>query len=409
MSSETRAEEPRQVDAAQPDGGAPEARREAGGWKAARWVRRAVQIAFFALFVYLLFAALQRYEPLRLADGFFRFDPLAAVGTMIAGARMDRRLLPWRWSPSPRRSCWAASGAAGSARSAPCSSGARSRAPSGGRAGCRRASGASSTSCSTSSSRWPPSAACGCWSSTRSRCSRARRRRSLIPALRSRRDRRRVGSFSGRPSSRRRLVGRRPAARPRAARDRAALRSDDRPGARVRRRGAARSARGALLVPLPLPARGAARPARQGRAPAARRGDGLRPLRALRRGVRPGRDRAAGRRARRRSRRRAARGRAVRRQLRVHDVSRLPGGVPEAGRDALRARDGGRRGDGRPVGRVRPRPPRLPRRGRRRGRRHPAPLGRRAPGAPEPGPAAPAGRAGRGRASSRSACAAASA
>lgn len=44
-----------------------------------------MQAAFFALFVYLLFAALQRYEPLDLADGFFRFDPLAAAATMIAG------------------------------------------------------------------------------------------------------------------------------------------------------------------------------------------------------------------------------------------------------------------------------------------------------------------------------------
>jgi polyferredoxin len=39
----------------------------------------------FALFIYLLFAALQRYEPLDLADGFFRFDPLAALATMLAG------------------------------------------------------------------------------------------------------------------------------------------------------------------------------------------------------------------------------------------------------------------------------------------------------------------------------------
>jgi polyferredoxin len=44
-----------------------------------------VQAAFFTLFVYLLFAALQRYEPLTYADGFFRFDPLAALATMLAG------------------------------------------------------------------------------------------------------------------------------------------------------------------------------------------------------------------------------------------------------------------------------------------------------------------------------------
>ena len=68
-----------------PDGGAPAARRrEAGGWKAARWVRRAVQIAFLILFVYLLFAALQRRAAFPYADLFFRFDPLAAFSTMLA-------------------------------------------------------------------------------------------------------------------------------------------------------------------------------------------------------------------------------------------------------------------------------------------------------------------------------------
>ena len=78
MSDETQLEEP-------PDGGAPEARRrEAGGWKAARWVRRAVQIAFLIFFVYLLFAALQRRTAFPLADLFFRFDPLAAFSTMLA-------------------------------------------------------------------------------------------------------------------------------------------------------------------------------------------------------------------------------------------------------------------------------------------------------------------------------------
>jgi polyferredoxin len=55
-----------------------------GGWKAARRVRRAVQIAAFALFVYLLFAALQRRAAFPYADLFFRFDPLAAFGTMLA-------------------------------------------------------------------------------------------------------------------------------------------------------------------------------------------------------------------------------------------------------------------------------------------------------------------------------------
>ena len=67
------------------DGGRPVApRRAAGGWKAARWVRRAVQIAVLVLFVYLLFAALQRRVAFPYADLFFRFDPLAAFATMLA-------------------------------------------------------------------------------------------------------------------------------------------------------------------------------------------------------------------------------------------------------------------------------------------------------------------------------------
>jgi len=60
------------------------ARRSTGGWKAARWARRATQIAAFAVFVYLLFAGLQRLEPLPYANIFFRFDPLAALATMLA-------------------------------------------------------------------------------------------------------------------------------------------------------------------------------------------------------------------------------------------------------------------------------------------------------------------------------------
>ncbi len=59
-------------------------RRRAGGWRAARWARRAVQILTFAFFVCLLFAGLQRLEPLPLANVFLRFDPLAALTTMLA-------------------------------------------------------------------------------------------------------------------------------------------------------------------------------------------------------------------------------------------------------------------------------------------------------------------------------------
>ena len=60
------------------------ARRGTGGWRAARWARRAVQILTFAVFVYLLFAGLQRLEPQPYASIFFRFDPLAALATMLA-------------------------------------------------------------------------------------------------------------------------------------------------------------------------------------------------------------------------------------------------------------------------------------------------------------------------------------
>jgi len=73
------------VEESQRDGGAAEARRrEAGGWRAARGARRAVQIAFLVFFVYLLFAALQRRVAFPYADLFFRFDPLAAFTTMLA-------------------------------------------------------------------------------------------------------------------------------------------------------------------------------------------------------------------------------------------------------------------------------------------------------------------------------------
>ena len=65
-------------------GEAGSARRRTGGWRAARRTRRAVQIVAFGLFVYLLFAGLQRLQPQPLANVFFRFDPLAALATMLA-------------------------------------------------------------------------------------------------------------------------------------------------------------------------------------------------------------------------------------------------------------------------------------------------------------------------------------
>jgi polyferredoxin/formate hydrogenlyase subunit 6/NADH:ubiquinone oxidoreductase subunit I len=60
------------------------ARRSTGGWKGARWARRATQIATFVVFLYLIFAGVQRVEPLPHAGIFFLFDPLAAVATMLA-------------------------------------------------------------------------------------------------------------------------------------------------------------------------------------------------------------------------------------------------------------------------------------------------------------------------------------
>ena len=67
-----------------PDAAGRARRRTAGGWRAARWARRAVQVAALCAFVFLLFAAVQRHAAFPYADLFFRFDPLAAFGTMIA-------------------------------------------------------------------------------------------------------------------------------------------------------------------------------------------------------------------------------------------------------------------------------------------------------------------------------------
>jgi polyferredoxin len=65
-------------------GGGSAAPRSASGWRAARWARRAVQIIMFVVFVSLLFAGLQRLEPQPYASIFFRFDPLAALATMLS-------------------------------------------------------------------------------------------------------------------------------------------------------------------------------------------------------------------------------------------------------------------------------------------------------------------------------------
>ena len=70
------------------------ARLGTGGWKTARRVRRAVQVAALVLFVALLFAALQRREAASWVDLFFRLDPLAAFGTMLAAREWMPRLAP---------------------------------------------------------------------------------------------------------------------------------------------------------------------------------------------------------------------------------------------------------------------------------------------------------------------------
>ena len=62
------------------------------GWRTWRRVRQGVQIAFFVLFVYLLFAALQRRVAFPLADLFFRFDPLSALGAILASHEWIPRL-----------------------------------------------------------------------------------------------------------------------------------------------------------------------------------------------------------------------------------------------------------------------------------------------------------------------------
>ena len=61
-------------------------------WPHWRRVRQAVQVLSFALYVYLLFAALQRRAAFPLADLFFRLDPLVALGAMLASRAWNPRL-----------------------------------------------------------------------------------------------------------------------------------------------------------------------------------------------------------------------------------------------------------------------------------------------------------------------------
>jgi len=61
-------------------------------WSRWRRARQAVQALAFSLYVYLLFAALQRRAAFPLADLFFRLDPLAALGAMLAARKWVPRL-----------------------------------------------------------------------------------------------------------------------------------------------------------------------------------------------------------------------------------------------------------------------------------------------------------------------------
>lgn len=54
------------------------------GWRTARTLRRVLQLSLLALYVFLLFAALQRRAAFPLADVFFRFDPLSALTSMVS-------------------------------------------------------------------------------------------------------------------------------------------------------------------------------------------------------------------------------------------------------------------------------------------------------------------------------------
>jgi len=59
-------------------------------WRTARGLRRGVQAASFLFFLVLAFGTLQRFAPRLPADAFLRFDPLVALGAMLAGRQ-------WLW------------------------------------------------------------------------------------------------------------------------------------------------------------------------------------------------------------------------------------------------------------------------------------------------------------------------
>ena len=69
-------------------------------WKSWRRIRQITQILFFGLFVFLLFAGLQRRTVFPLADFFFRINPLSALTAMLAGRTWIPRLGWVRITPS---------------------------------------------------------------------------------------------------------------------------------------------------------------------------------------------------------------------------------------------------------------------------------------------------------------------
>lgn len=67
-------------------------RRGGTTWRRLRLERRAVQVTALVLFIVLLFAGLQRRDPLPWTDLFFRFDPLTSLATMLAAREWIERL-----------------------------------------------------------------------------------------------------------------------------------------------------------------------------------------------------------------------------------------------------------------------------------------------------------------------------
>ena len=61
-------------------------------WAGWRRIRQAVQILFFAFYIYLIFAVIQQRAAPVLSDIFFRLDPLSAAGAMIASRQWIPKL-----------------------------------------------------------------------------------------------------------------------------------------------------------------------------------------------------------------------------------------------------------------------------------------------------------------------------